>query len=546
MLEERLDELLRFNRSDCHDISSERKSTGLDEEQLEVSDEMEDSIEIESDYGIQMRSKAREKLNRSDSIPNVSTVSLSDVLSLDGSGEAPKPGESNGISNTKTETSKHSSNLESDFEGPSLHDERNSSLLRKASVLRKTKSVTQQFTFAERGFLTMLDTYVERMRQLLSTWFDNLLIIDSDTIPKQSETTGKLYTPTSVEIFGIIDDQIAVVADVDKSWWLYKVIDAVLSVMDKFQSQFHERLEHLEKQGFEFAIAGINNAVRCYEYAQDLSEHIETMLPPKYFELLEFEPTYTNFLDTAKEGIPLVSNCIFRDSGFLQVLKRLFKGEDWYRGDVMEIIIATLKDYCDEISDFVEEILISRLMETILERVVSTIFEMLLVSCKDCLKNRPVDTINRMEADSSLLRDFFPNYISLGIIEKSMSPLDSLRELVAAEDFGDVIMSYTLILQAKPTFQPQHVETLLASRSDINKKERAELLQQCDERWQSSLVDTSHISPPSTEITDQKSIYRKTKAGPENGSEQSIREKRSSKTTFRAAGKRVTMFKISS
>ena len=334
----------------------------------------------------------------------------------------------------------------------------------------------------------MICVYVERMQELLNKWFNNLLAIDSGSIPKRSETTGKLYTPASVEIFGIIDDQIAVVTDADRSWWLYKVIDVVLEVMDSFQTTFHARLEMLEEQGFENCIAGINNAVRCYEYAQDLSEHIEQILPDYLFDLLDFESTYTNFLNTAKDGIPMVSNCIFKDAGFLQVLKRLFKGDDWYRGDVMEIIIATLKDYCDDVSSFVEDILRARLMEAILERVVGVTFEMLLANCKTCLKDRAIETINRMELDSSLLRDFFSKYMEMDKLERTVGPLDSLRELVAAEDFGDVIMSYTLILQAKPNFQPQHVETLLSSRSDITKKERAELLEQCDERWQSSLL----------------------------------------------------------
>ena len=421
---------------------------------------------------------------RDDLGDSVATMSIADILGNGGGGSGAQSGSKDSPGQSDSETDKATHRRRRTASGSGTFDE---AFILSPSSLAAASPNAPRFSAAERGFLTMIDVYVDRMQKLLSTWFSNLLVIDSGTIPKRSETTGKLYTPACVEIFGIIDDQIAVVTDVDKSWWLYKAIDAVLVVMDSFQSKFHDGLKKLEAQGFESCIAGINNAVRCYEYAQDMSEHIEEILPAHLFDLLDFESTYMSFLDTAKDGIPMVSGCIFEDTGFVQVLKRLFKTDDWYRGDVTEIIIATLKDYLDDVSSFVEDILRPRLMEAVLERVVGVNFEMLLANCKDCLKNRPIETINRMEADSSLLRDFFCKYMELDKIEKTISPLDSMRELVAAEEIGDVIMSYTLILQAKPNFQPQYVETLLSSRSDITKKERAELMEQCDERWQSSL-----------------------------------------------------------
>ena len=231
--------------------------------------------------------------------------------------------------------------------------------------------------------------------------------------PKES-AEGRMWTPGAVDFFRILNEQVSVVAEVNRDTMLLRVgrvrcaavlpqhwrrtrsapatrltgcctdlAQAAVQTMQGFQSA--QRRHVNEGLGLEMLCAIINNNLLCYNESQEFAEQLDEALAehvkgarererervtgregggelpwqPADDRLagagdLDIDVACRGFVELAKEATAACVATVFADPAFADLFSRVAAGEEWRSGVLVGSIVATLEDFIQDFQRMVD------------------------------------------------------------------------------------------------------------------------------------------------------------------------------------------------
>jgi exocyst complex component 3 len=244
----------------------------------------------------------------------------------------------------------------------------------------------------------------------------------------------------------MISQQIDVAANSGQGRVLTTVVEECVRVIknrqtmwtDFLQSEVKTQIETPEEVpvGFlDYTIALGNDQILCADYTEAILGRTEPLVLSKYKAKITngFNQSIDSFLDLAKFSVTIIIQIIFND--LKPVLKPIFTSS-WYGGTDVSRIVATLKDYTEDLQAHMNDYLFETLMEDLLVQFITAYMS---TAKAKSTKFKMSEAIVQIRNDVKLAYGYFSRYIAGDIVQEYFRIFEFLMTLLSAtkQTFSD-------------------------------------------------------------------------------------------------------------
>ena len=277
---------------------------------------------------------------------------------------------------------------------------------------------------------SLIDDYLHIIIRKVEEWMDNLgntekkEFMERTTSPDE-DADGKFISGGASIMFQMISQQIDVAADSGQGRVLVAVVEECVRVIknrqtmwtDLLQSEVKKQIETPEDVpvGFlDYTIALANDQILCADYTEAILARTEPLVSSKYRAKISngFGQTIDGFLDLAKFCASVIIQIVFND--MKTALSPIFSSS-WYGGSEVSRIIATLKDYTEDIQAHLNEYLFETLMEDML---VEFLKSYMAAAKNKSTKFKMPAAIDQIRNDVRLAYGFFSQFIAGDVVQE--------------------------------------------------------------------------------------------------------------------------------
>eukprot|EP00879_Flechtneria_rotunda_P007701 GHRR01008074.1.p1 GENE.GHRR01008074.1~~GHRR01008074.1.p1 ORF type:complete len:855 (+),score=308.81 GHRR01008074.1:359-2923(+) len=355
------------------------------------------------------------------------------------------------------------------------------------------------------GFALLVDSYTDRMEATMTAWYKAILAQDLAGQPQQM-SDGTLRTPGVIDFFRMLNEQVSVLEEISHGEVLLSAARRSLKLMANFVAAQQALLTPggaaaalagasappggKFELNFEMVCAQINNSVDCYNQSLEFTEHVQNLLDEGYRSELDVEDTCRAFLDLAKAWAGRLVDMMYSDAGLLELWRKMYTSSDWLAGTTTATILATIGDYFNDITTFVEPGFCKRVCEGSLEEYARracscavTALDKGVAAAGATLGGAAAEAadavLTRLAQDEHEVQVFFEPLVPLDKLVKRVGQLAGLRELLSSQDPDGVVMGYAAVLELNPAITPAMVEKMLVNRPGWNKLHVADASMHC-------------------------------------------------------------------
>lgn len=341
-----------------------------------------------------------------------------------------------------------------------------------------------------KSLLTLESMYNANIKEKMYTWVQEVIKRSHESKPRIVD--GQLLTTAPVDLFDIVNAQIAIAKSTGSSMLVAKVVAGIGSGLVWFQRLVAQDVEGeaWRDPDFWLLVATVNDANRCYERTEEVSDSTISLLDKEHGILVDLEPARHGFHELAEVYLTAVVKRIFADVE--PALAKLFTPE-WVAGKppVVERVVACFNEYfTQDLDPCTIDTFTRRIAAMLLDSTVSFYLEELLTKRHDSSMLTGVAPTERLASDEQAISTFFSKRLRKKAVDKALSLLSNVRELFSA-DRAMIPFYFDGILKDHPDVTVHLIAYVLSIRNEHTRDEVRSIMEDCSKLIETRLAGTT-------------------------------------------------------
>lgn len=336
--------------------------------------------------------------------------------------------------------------------------------------------------------------YLDIASSKIRSWVANLMSTEIETFKGRQDAPnmgedGLYFTGGSVYLFEIVNQNINLVIDAQRAKLLCDLMVECNKVFQDTGKQWRELLESEKTKQIEspetvaeglvdYTMALANEQIRAVVQAETIRDETGDRLSRVYQERFknELSQSMDIFMGVAEASTQTLADIVFSD--LLPITSALYTNE-WYQEDLLQPVIETLMDYCQDFQDHLDKYLYRRLMQDLLSRFALSYIDAVAGKVK-FYKGK---TSEKLSLELHRAAKFFKSHMdstavaeTLNVVRILISIIDSTPTMIFLEFFS--------VKKQYPDLPLPLVEDILSKRDDLDKQQLKNILESLRQKSQ--------------------------------------------------------------